>query len=54
MMPILLEVLERWHPHKLEIARSDWQQSLDWMKRENYVPTGFGRATTESPPPELF
>ena len=43
---ILCEVLERWHSHKLEIPRSSWLETLQWMRDHNYIPTGFGHATT--------
>jgi len=51
---ILREVLERWHPDKNLIPRSKWIEMLDWMASKGYVPTGFGRATTQAPQGELF
>lgn len=51
---ILREVLECWHTAKQKIARAKWQESLDWMRREGLIPTGFGRATAPAPQPELF
>ena len=44
---VLREVLERWHPDKKKIKEAAWQESLAWMRREKFIPTGFGRATTQ-------
>jgi len=50
---ILREVLERWHPDKLNIPKSSWLETLQWMRDHNYIPTGFGHATTSAPQPEF-
>jgi type I restriction enzyme S subunit len=42
---ILHEVLHRWHPDKRRFTRQRWQSMLDWIRREGYAPTGFGKAT---------
>ena len=42
---ILHEILERWHPDKQRFTRKRWKSMLDWIRREGYAPTGFGRAT---------
>jgi type I restriction enzyme S subunit len=51
---VLDQVLKHWHPNKLKITRPQWEETLAWMKREGYIPTGFGRATAPKPQPELF
>ena len=42
---ILHEILERWHPDKKRFTRKRWKSMLDWICREGYAPTGFGRPT---------
>jgi type I restriction enzyme S subunit len=51
---ILCEVLENWNPAKLRIPKASWLEMLQWMKREGYVPTGWGRPTVAAPQAELF
>lgn len=51
---ILDQVLKHWHTAKQQIPKSSWQEMLTWMKREGYVPTGWGRATKTTPEAELF
>ena len=42
---ILHEVLERWDPKKKQFTRKRWTSMIDWIRREGYAPTGFGKAT---------
>jgi type I restriction enzyme S subunit len=51
---ILSEVLDHWHPEKQNIPKSKWRETLQWIRQENYIPTGFGRVTSEEPSPTLF
>lgn len=51
---ILDQVLKHWHTAKQQIPKSSWQDMLGWMRREAYVPTGWGRATKTTPEAELF
>ncbi|HXB01422.1 MAG TPA: restriction endonuclease subunit S [Opitutaceae bacterium] len=51
---ILTEVLERWHPDKLQIPKAKWLETLSWMRSKGYIPTGFGHPTAPKPQPELF
>lgn len=50
---ILDQVLKHWHTAKQQIPKSSWQEMLNWMKREGYVPTGWGRETKAAPQTEL-
>lgn len=43
---ILTEILERWHESKRRIPEVRWRRAISWMRREGFVPTGFGQATT--------
>lgn len=51
---ILDQVLKHWHPAKLKISKPEWEDTLSWMRREGYTPTGWGRPTAPKPQPELF
>ena len=51
---ILDQVLKHWHSDKLKISKSLWEETLAWMKREGYTPSGWGRPTAPKPQPELF
>ena len=51
---ILKEILQHWHPEKLNIPEAKWMETLDWIRREGYIPTGFGRATAAAPQAELL
>lgn len=42
---ILHEVLDHWHENKRRIPEARWRKALEWMRREGFVPTGFGKAT---------
>jgi type I restriction enzyme S subunit len=47
---IIREATELWHASKASIASERWSKALDWMRKHNLIPTGFGahtrRATT--------
>jgi type I restriction enzyme S subunit len=51
---ILEEVLEHWHPDKLQIPKAKWVETLGWMRHEGYIPNRFGHPTAPKPQPELF
>jgi hypothetical protein len=51
---ILEEVLEHWHPDKLQIPKAKWVETLGWMRDEGYIPSRFGHPTAPKPQPELF
>jgi type I restriction enzyme S subunit len=51
---ILEEVLEHWHPDKLQIPKAKWIETLGWMRHEGYIPNRFGHPTAPKPQPELF
>jgi hypothetical protein len=42
---ILTEILENWHEGKRSIPEHRWRSEIDWIRRQNLVPTGFGQAT---------
>jgi type I restriction enzyme S subunit len=42
---ILREVLTRWHEKKTKIPRERWLSALEWMRKKDLVPTGFGNLT---------
>jgi len=42
---IVHEVLHRWHERKRRIPEARWRKALEWMKKEGFVPTGFGKPT---------
>jgi type I restriction enzyme, S subunit len=42
---IVHEVLHRWHESKQRIPEARWRRVLEWMRREGFVPTGFGKPT---------
>lgn len=44
---IVHEILNRWHDRKRQVPESRWRKALDWMRKEGYVPTGFGRPTAK-------
>lgn len=44
---ILHEILERWNESKRNIPRQRWLAAIDWMRRKEYIPTGFGKATAK-------
>ena len=43
---ILQEVLERWHDSKKRFPKDRWLKAIGWMKKEGFVPTGFGKPTS--------
>ena len=47
---IIREATELWHVSKASIASERWPMALDWMRKHDLIPTGFGahtrRATT--------
>lgn len=42
----ILNEIYRWHASKSRIPEVRWQRALSWMRKEGFVPIGFGRATT--------
>jgi len=44
---ILGEILERWHESKKRIPEERWRRAISWMRKQGFVPTGFGQATTD-------
>ncbi len=44
---IFHEILNRWHPNKRDVPEKRWHDAIAWMKKEGFVPTGFGRATAQ-------
>jgi type I restriction enzyme S subunit len=42
---IVHEVLHRWHKSKQRIPEERWRKALEWMRKEGFVPTGFGKPT---------
>ena len=42
---IVHEVLHRWHENKQRIPEARWRKALGWMRKEGFVPTGFGKPT---------
>ena len=47
---IVHEVLYRWHKNKQRIPEARWRKALEWMKKEGFVPTGFGKPTAAPEP----
>jgi len=45
---ILHEILERWHDSKKRFPKDRWLKAIAWMKKEGFVPTGFGKPTKEA------
>jgi hypothetical protein len=48
---IVNEILQNWHESKERIPGERWHAAIQWMKKEGYVPTGFGRPTMVSKKP---
>ncbi|HTD82205.1 MAG TPA: hypothetical protein VK648_00275 [Gemmatimonadaceae bacterium] len=48
---ILQEVLYRWHDSKQRIPEARWRKALEWMRKEGFVPTGFGKPTAAASRP---
>lgn len=44
---IIHEVLERWHESKRRITEDRWRKAIAWMQGKNFVPTGFGKSTSQ-------
>jgi len=42
---IVNEILCNWHESKRRIPESRWRKALEWMKKEGFIPTGFGKPT---------
>jgi hypothetical protein len=45
---ILHEILERWHDSKKRFPKERWLKAIAWMKKEGFVPTGFGKPTKQA------
>ena len=45
---ILHEILERWNDSKKRFPKDRWLKAIAWMKKEGFVPTGFGKPTKEA------
>jgi type I restriction enzyme S subunit len=44
---IVHEILHRWHDRKKQVPESRWRKALEWMRKEGFVPTGFGKPTAK-------
>jgi len=44
---ILNEVLNRWHDSKRRISKERWLKAIEWMRKEKFIPTGFGKPTAQ-------
>jgi len=44
---IIDEVLYNWHKSKQNIQKDRWQNALKWMKKNDIIPTGFGKPTNQ-------
>jgi len=42
---ILDEILNRWHDRKKRFPPERWHKAIAWMRKEGFVPTGFGKPT---------
>lgn len=42
---ILKEVLEHWHERKKRFAEERWRKAIAWMRKEGFIPEGFGKPT---------
>jgi hypothetical protein len=42
----ILKEIYRWHESKIRIPEARWRRAISWMRKEGFVPTGFGQATT--------
>lgn len=42
---ILREILERWHDSKKRFSEDRWCKAIGWIRKEGFVPTGFGKPT---------
>jgi type I restriction enzyme S subunit len=42
---ILREILERWHDNKKRFPEDRWCKAIRWIRKEGFVPTGFGKPT---------
>ena len=46
---ILHEVWDRWHTRKKRFTQDVWRKAIGWIKKEGFVPNGFGKATSTDP-----
>jgi len=44
---IFQEVIHNWHPRKRKISKERWHAALQWMRDNDFVPTGFGEPTVK-------
>jgi len=44
---IVHEVRHNWHPKKQEVSKDRWYNALQWMRDNDFVPTGFGEPTVK-------
>lgn len=44
---ILHEVWDRWHIRKKRFSQDLWRKAIAWIKKEGFVPTGFGKPTCQ-------
>jgi type I restriction enzyme S subunit len=44
---ILDEILNRWHDDKRRISEQRWRNAIQWMRKNAFVPVGFGRPTAQ-------
>lgn len=39
---IINDIRKNWHPSKSKVKKQEWQWTLDWLRKNNVVPTGNG------------
>ncbi len=44
---ILEEVLGRWHERKKRFSEERWRATIDWIRKEGFIPVGFGKPTKQ-------
>ena len=45
---ILHEILDNWHECKRRISEDRWRKAIAWMKKQGFIPTGFGKPTKKT------
>jgi len=45
---ILHEILDNWHECKRRISEDRWRKAIAWMKKQGFMPTGFGKLTKKT------
>lgn len=44
---IIEEVLGRWHERKKRFSEAQWRAVIAWIRKEGFIPVGFGRTTKQ-------